>query len=168
MLGRRGEPTDIRAQTLASFASQPPLFHTHIRSQIYAGSVRQPCCSPTGEAGCTLFPLANCLSTQCVPLSISAPPTHRTAWLALCPPCLYVAPTTSSYTIISEREDKASYHDSPYVAHWTPCVATCRIWVKKKTSASTFVIITREPETFNCQRCFTGDILVESSSGTDT
>ena len=70
------------------------------------------------------FPLAYCLDTRCVSLSLSlsVPPTHWTAWLALCPPCLCV--TSISIPSALEGEDEASYHGSPYVAHLTRCDAT--------------------------------------------
>lgn len=125
MLSQRGEPSDIRAQTFDFICiPAPPFSHTY-RSETYSSSVREPWCSPTGEAASTLFLKLNALILDVfLPLPLSVPPTHRTAWLALCPSCLYLAPTASIYTLSYEREDKAWYKDSPYGAHLTPCAAT--------------------------------------------
>ena len=72
------------------------------------------------------FPLANCLATQCVSLSLSLSTTHTMNSLARPLSSLLVRSSDyfHIYSIGSQGEDKASYHDSPYVAHLTLCDAT--------------------------------------------
>lgn len=116
-----------------------------------------------GRSSLHTSPLDNWLATQCVSFSsLSVPPTHWTAWLALCPYCLYV--TSISIPSALEGEDKASCHGSPYVTHLTLSDATlfhCSSELKDSVKSLHFSHY-REP-VFNCQHCFTGESFVDSS-----
>lgn len=77
---------DIHAWAPASFASQPPLFHTQIHAS---------CSNSHAAVLWEKQPLFLQLTALIPGVFLSTPPTHWTAWLALCLPCSWAALTSS-------------------------------------------------------------------------